>query len=101
MEVFFVQIKASAKIRSNYNEIAKLCKESGEPIYLTKNGEGDLVVMDIVAFERRARELKLAENLFAVRTARENGAKGYTLDEVDQLLTKTIESAEARPRDFH
>lgn len=43
-------IKASAKIRSNYNEIAKLCKESGEPVYLTKNGEGDLVVIDITAF---------------------------------------------------
>ena len=86
-------IKASATMRSNYNEIAKLCKETGEPVYLTKNGEGDLVVMDITAFERRAKELKLAEDLFAVRTARLNGAKGHTLDEVDQILTKTIESA--------
>ena len=91
-----MHIKASAAIRSSYNEIAKLCKESGEPVYLTKNGEGDLVVMDIPAFERRAKELKLAENLFSVRMARENGAKGYTLDEVDQFLTRTIESAEAR-----
>ena len=85
-------IKASASIRSNYNEISKLCKESGEPVYLTKNGEGDLVVMDIVAFERRAKELKLAEDLWGIRSARLNGAKGHTLDEVREVLTKTIEN---------
>ena len=88
-------IKASASIRSNYNEISKLCKDSGEPVYLTKNGEGDLVVMDIVAFERRAKELRLAEDLFNIRTARMNGAKGHTLDEVRETLTKTIENAGA------
>lgn len=88
-------IKASAAIRSNYNEIARLCKESGEPVYLTKNGEGDLVVMDITAFERRAKELKLAEDLFNIRMARRNGAKGHSLDEARDMLRKTIEDAGA------
>ena len=90
-----MRIKASASIRSNYNDIAKLCKESGEPVYLTKNGEGDLVVMDIAAFERRAKDLKLAEDLFNIRTARLNGAKGHSLEDVRRVLTQTIESAEA------
>lgn len=89
-----MNIKASASMRSNYNEISKLCKESGEPVYLTKNGEGDLVVMDINAFERRAKELKLAEDLFHIRAARLNGAKGHSLDEVRAILTKTIENTE-------
>ena len=48
-----MQIKPSASIRQNYNEIAALCKSTGEPVFLTKNGEGDLVVMDIEAFTRR------------------------------------------------
>jgi prevent-host-death family protein len=90
-----MNIRPSANIRQNYNEIAKLCKESGEPVYLTKNGEGDLVVMDIAAFERRAKELKLAEDLFHIRTARLNGAKGHSLSEVRKALTQTIESAGA------
>jgi len=85
-----MHIKASATIRNNYNEISKLCKESGEPVYLTKNGEGDLVVMDIVAFERRAKELKLAEQLWGIRNARNAGAKGHTLAEVRNVLRKTI-----------
>ena len=40
-----MNIKPSSAIRKNYNEISTLCKESGEPVYLTKNGEGDLVVL--------------------------------------------------------
>jgi len=93
MEVLYMQIKASAAIRNNYNEISKLCKESGEPVYLTKNGEGDLVVMDIVSFERRAKELKLAEQLWSIRTARLSGARGHTLDNVRNVLEKTIKNA--------
>jgi len=90
-----MHIKASATIRNNYNDIAKLCKDSGEPVYLTKNGEGDLVVMDIVAFERRAKELKLAEQLWGIRTARLAGAKGHTVNEVRNVLQKTIADAGA------
>lgn len=48
-----MNIKPSAAIRKNYNEISQLCKRSGGPVFLTKNGEGDLVVMDIETFARR------------------------------------------------
>ena len=88
-----MHIKASAAIRSNYNDIAKLCKTSGEPVYLTKNGEGDLVVMDIKAFEKRAKDLIIAENLFRIRTARMGGARGYSPDDVRKGLSATIENA--------
>ena len=40
-----MNIKPSASIRQNYNDIAELCRSTGEPVYLTKNGEGDLVVI--------------------------------------------------------
>ena len=56
-------IRPSAAIRQNYDEIAELCKRSGEPVYLTKDGESDLVVMDIGAFDRREKMLKLREDL--------------------------------------
>ena len=52
-------IKPSAAIRQNYTEIATLCKETGEPVFLTKNGEGDLVVMDIAAYDQREKQLEL------------------------------------------
>ena len=77
-----MNIKPSAAIRQNYNEIAELCRSTGEPVYLTKNGEGDLVVMDIESFTRREKMLKLKEELLAVEEDRLHGAKDYTVDEV-------------------
>ena len=68
-----MNIKPSAAIRQNYNDIAELCKTTGEPVYLTKNGEGDLVVMDIEAFTRREKMLKLREELLAVEEDRLHG----------------------------
>ncbi len=85
-----MNIRPSAAIRQNYNEISELCKRTGEPVYLTKNGEGDLVVMDIEAFTRREKMLKLREELLAVEEARANGAKDYTIDEVVSAMNAAI-----------
>ena len=85
-----MNIKPSAVIRKNYNEISKLCKATGEPVYLTKNGEGDLVVMDIGSFVKRESMLRLRENLVAVEEERLNGEKGYSIDEVSSLMEKAI-----------
>ena len=56
-----MNIRPSAAIRQNCNEIAALCREAGEPVHLTKNGGGDLVVMDIESFQRREKLLALRE----------------------------------------
>ena len=85
-----MNIRPSAAIRNNYNEIANYCKTTGEPVYLTKNGEGDLVVMDIEAFVRREKMLKLREELIAAEESRLNGNKGYTLKEAEEIFEKTI-----------
>jgi len=53
-----MNIRPSAAIRQNYNEIADMCRKTAEPIFLTKNGEGDLVVMDIETYNRREKMLK-------------------------------------------
>ena len=89
-----MQIKPSASIRQNYNEIAALCKSSGEPVYLTKNGEGDLVVMDLDTFTRREKMLKLREELLAVEEDRMAGRTGVTPDELDSYLESIIDEVE-------
>ena len=89
-----MNIRPSAAIRQNYNEIAKLCRETGEPVYLTKNGEGELVVMDIDSFVRREKMLELREKLAAIERDRLAGAAYYTPDEVDQAMTDAIAAAQ-------
>ncbi|MFZ3131274.1 MAG: type II toxin-antitoxin system Phd/YefM family antitoxin [Desulfosporosinus sp.] len=89
-----MQIKPSASIRQNYNEIADLCRSTGEPVYLTKNGEGDLVVMDLDTFVRREKMLKLREELLAVEEDRLAGRAGVTPDELDSYLDSIIHEVE-------
>ena len=85
-----INIKPSAAIRKNYNEISKMCKQTGEPIFLTKNGEGDLVVMDIETFARRESMLRLRENLIAAEEGRLNGKPGHTVDEVSAMMKAAV-----------
>mgnify|MGYP001659024634 FL=1 len=89
-------IRPSAAIRQNYNEIAEQCRKTGEPVFLTKNGEGDLVVMDIETYNRREKMLKLWEELLAVEEDRMNGNKGYSVEEVAAMMRSVIQEASNR-----
>ena len=85
-----MNIKPSATIRQSYNEIAELCRSTREPVYLTKNGEGDLVVMDVEAFVRREKMLKLREELLAVEEDRNAGRIGCSPDELEAHLDEIL-----------
>lgn len=88
-----MNIRPSASIRQNYNEIADICRKTAEPVFLTKNGEGDLVVMDIETYNRREKMLKLREELLAVEESRLHGNKDYSIDEVVSMMNNAIEEA--------
>ena len=46
------EIRPSSDLRNSYNEISEFCHKYKEPVYITKNGQGDLAVLDIEVFER-------------------------------------------------
>ena len=52
-------IKSSADLRNNYNEISTFCHNYPEPVFITKNGKGDLAVMSIEAYENLASRFEL------------------------------------------
>lgn len=45
-------IRSSADLRNSYNEISTFCHNYSEPVFITKNGKGDLAVMSIEAYEQ-------------------------------------------------
>lgn len=90
-----MNIRPSAAIRQNYNEIADLCRKTAEPIFLTKNGEGDLVVMDIETYNRREKMIQLREELLSIEEDRIEGRSGCSLDELDAYLDEVIAEVSA------
>ena len=56
-------IRPSSDIRNNYQEISRLCKETGKPVYITVNGKGDTAIMDIEAIDELYARLELYEKL--------------------------------------
>lgn len=91
-----INIKPSAAIRKNYNQISDLCRQTGEPVFLTKNGKGDLVVMDVESFARRESLLKLKEKLLQSELDIQKG-RTYSVEETVAAMRKVIaEAADAR-----
>ena len=83
-------IKASAALRNDYSSISELAKKTKEPIYITKNGEGDLVVMSIEAFEKREQMLDLRLRILQAEQERINGAETITVSEARKRLRERI-----------
>ena len=79
-------IKASAALRNDYSSISKLAKDTSEPIYITKNGEGDGVFMNIDAFERREQALELRLKVLQAEEERLRGEKTRSIQEARREL---------------
>lgn len=79
-------IKASAALRNDYASISALAKETKEPIYITKNGEGDLVLMSIDAFEKREQMLQLRARVLQAEQERIDGEPTISVSEARKRL---------------
>lgn len=52
-------IKPISDLRNKAKELSRLCHDSGEPVFITKNGEGDMVLMSLAAYEGLCARLEL------------------------------------------
>lgn len=85
-----MMIKPSTSLRNEYNDISSYCKTQQQPVFLTKNGEGDLVVQSIDAYSFREEMLDLREKLLEAEASRVRGGKTYSLDEVNRKLEEIL-----------
>jgi prevent-host-death family protein len=56
-------IKPVSDLRNNFNEISEICHKEQEPVFITKNGEGDMVVMSMALYEQQQALLELYQKL--------------------------------------
>lgn len=78
-------IRPSADLRNSYNEISEFCHKYSEPVFITKNGKGDLAVMSIETYERLCGRLELHHLLQEGLRAEEEG-KTLPFDQVMKEL---------------
>ena len=89
-------IKPSAAIRNSYRKVADYCIETGQPVFLTNNGEGELVVMSIQAWEEERNRIRVEESLLKAEAEQSAGIQRYTpTDEVFLEIDRIIDEAEA------
>ena len=92
-EESFMMIRPSAALRNDYASISELAKKTQEPIFITKNGEGDLVVMSIEAYEMQQQLMKLRMRLIKAEEERLSGATTLNSDEVRKMLRDRLHEA--------
>lgn len=56
-------IKPISDLRNNFNQISEICHKEHEPVFITKNGEGDMVVMSLALYEQQQALLELYQKL--------------------------------------
>ena len=68
-------IRSSADLRNNYNEVSAFCHNYPEPVFITKNGKGDLAVMSIETYEELTSRFELYNQ---IKEGMEDIASGST-----------------------
>ncbi len=89
-------IKPSAAIRNNYRKVADYCIETGQPVFLTNNGEGELVVMSIQAWKEERQRIKVEEALLQIEAEEKAGTALYApMEDVFTEIDRIINEVEA------
>ena len=83
-------IRPVSDLRNNFADISKTVHETSQPVFLTKNGYGDMVVMSMEAYTYREEMLDLREKLLEAEAQRLSGAKTFSLDEVNNRMEEII-----------
>lgn len=83
-------IRSSTALRNDYDGIVKLPQERQEPIFLTRNGDGEMVSFPIELWEKREAELNLLAEMLRREQRRMAGAQTYSIEEMDALAENIL-----------
>lgn len=83
-------IKPISDLRNKTNHISDLVHKSHEPVFITKNGEGDMVLMSLATYGEMERRLELYEKLTVAEAQVAAGQRRRPLDRVMDDLRKRI-----------
>ena len=79
-------IRPISDLRNNSNEISEFCRSAREPVFITKNGVGDMVVLSIELYERQQAQIELYAKLAEAEAEIASGAEGVDFFEFAKKL---------------
>ena len=88
-------IRPVSDLRNNFADISRTVHESSEPVFLTKNGYGDMVVMSIEAFERHQFDSEVYVKLKEAELEAKTTGKRFSHDEVFSSLRRKLQEKAA------
>lgn len=83
-------IRPISDLRNNANEISDFCRQTREPVYITRNGTGDMVVINIQEYERQQALIDLYGKLAVAEEEIAVGAKCEDFSAVARQLRERV-----------
>ncbi len=88
-------IKSISDLRNKSNTISDIVHNTNEPVFITRNGEGDMVVMSMAQYSQLQLQVTLADKLSAAQTDYVKGDRGRSLRDVVNNLRSMISERNA------
>jgi len=86
-------IKPISDLRNKANQISLLAHTADEPIFITKNGEGDMVVMSLTYYAKLQKKLELLNKLSIAQIHHAAGDAGRPLNQVVRVIRKRLRAS--------
>lgn len=83
-------IRSATALRNDYDGMVRLSKENQEPIFLTRNGDGEMVFLPIELWEKREAELDMLSMLLKREQSRQAGAKTFSMEEMKAIAEDVL-----------
>ena len=83
-------IRPISDLRNSANEISDFCRQTREPVFITRNGTGDMVVMNLEEYERQMALIDLYGNLAVAEQQIADGAEGKDFSSVAKQMRERI-----------
>ena len=74
----------------NTSEISDMCHKADGPIYITKNGYGDMVIMSMEIYENTMRQLSMYRDIEISEKQLETGQRKYARTALAEMRAKTV-----------
>ncbi len=83
-------IRPVSELRNNFSDISRLVHENNSPVFLTKNGYGDMVVMSVEAYEKLVSDNFINQKLLKASAESKETDVRYSFDEVSSEMRKQL-----------